>query len=76
MEDVTISATATLAYGLWAVGITFVVVQLFDGAPLGQLGLLAAGAGMVLNVRGFICTQCQREQSAFDLGRESVRAVK
>lgn len=77
MEDVTISATATLAWGLWAVGITFVLLQLIGGVPIGQLGLVSIAAGGVLNIRGYLAEQYRREKAAFELGRESaVRSIR
>jgi hypothetical protein len=76
MEDMTISATATLAYVLWAAGITLVLLQLVGVVPVGQLGLVAIAAAAVLNIRGFLAEQYRRERAAFNLGRESVRSVR
>lgn len=71
MRDVKISAMTTAAYALWALALGLVVNGMLTSVRTGQLGLLAAGVAMVLNVRGFFCTFSHRERQAFDLGADS-----
>ena len=51
-------------------GLALVLVDLFSRVECGELGLLAAGAAMVFNVRGFFCRLAERERNAFEIGRD------
>lgn len=73
LSDRSISFTAVLAGAGWIVGVALVVIDLFVAPRLDALGLIAAGAGGVLTIRGFFCTASERERNAFQLGRDSVQ---
>lgn len=74
MIDRSISAISTIALALWVGGLALVVFSIvLDDHGWGQLGLLAAGLGAVLNIRKFLCDMDHRERAAFRLGLERGR---
>lgn len=70
MRDRTISAHHVTAAALWTIGLLLITLDMIGVSHTHPLGLLFACAGGVINVRGFLCCLTQREQNAFDLGRE------
>ena len=72
MHDRNISLHHVSAAALWVLGASLITIGLIASTPgLGHLGLMAAGMGGVLNIRGFICESMNREQNAFLLGQDS-----
>lgn len=76
MTDHTISTTTVAGYALWLLGAGFVALSFFGPLPLAAIGLLLAGAGGVMQIRGFLCAQERQHRNAFELGRESVRSLR
>lgn len=71
MNDWNLSAHHVVAAGLWAVGVALVIIGMLVGnESIGQLGILSAGLGGVINIRGFICKSARRDQRMFELGRD------
>ena len=54
----------------WMVGIGFVIVEMTSTNQTGDLGVLFAGVGILLNVRGFLFEVNRREQNAYTMGRD------
>lgn len=71
MHDREVPVTSAVAVVLWLVGTILILVDLALPVETGELGLLAAGAAGVLNIRGFLQRQRERELEAFLSGRES-----
>jgi hypothetical protein len=71
MHDRTISLHHVSAAALWVVGAALVTIGLLAGIPgLGHIGLMAAGMGGVLNIRGFMCRALTDQRETFELGVE------
>lgn len=72
MKDRQFSALHVFAGTLWAVGGLLILATLIahQREGLAELGLLLAGAGGVLSVRGMLCHMEQRERTAFEIGRD------
>lgn len=73
MHDRTISATTTIAYACWFTGTLLVFLSFFGPLQLAAVGLLIAGAGGVMQIRGFLCALERRERNAFALGKDYER---
>lgn len=65
-----------MAYVLWLMAGAFVVLNFIFDPPFGEVGVLLAIAGSVLQVRGYFCAMQAREREAYELGRESVRSLR
>jgi hypothetical protein len=76
MTERDIPATTLLAGICWVAGLTLTIVNVFVEAKLGSLGGLCGVAGATLNVRGWFGQLRRREVNAFNLGRDSMRAVE
>lgn len=63
---------------MWVVGLTLVVAFLVtERAGLGALGISCQLIAGTVNIRGFFCEQHQREDVAYNLGREAgIRSVR
>lgn len=59
-----------LQWGWWIFGLGLVGLAAVYDYPVGQLGLMSAGIGIVLNVRGFFLQMEERERKAFEFGRQ------
>lgn len=71
MQDRTISLHHVSAAALWVLGATLVTIGLMSGVPgLGHLGLMFAGAGGVINIRGFMCRALTDQRETFEIGVE------
>src|SRR5690349_13905241 len=70
MIDRKISAGKTVAYTLWAAGFLCIAASFVLPLQVAAIGLFLAGAGGVLTIRGYVCALQQREQNAFDIGRD------
>lgn len=72
MSDRDVSATHAIATLLWIAGFTLVILAMIWTHPtLGMLGILLAGVGGVLNVRGMIHHMEGREMKALEMGVEA-----
>ena len=76
MMDTEVPLSTVVAVTLWVTGLGLIVLGLLTGLALAPFGLFCALGGGVLNVRGFVRGLERREVEAFNLGRESVRAVR
>jgi len=80
LSDKDVSLTGTFASLLWMLGFVLVVIGMLTEFRTGGLGLLISGWGAVLTIRGFVCVGVEqvrsREESAFQLGRDSVRSLR
>lgn len=70
MNDLHVSATIGAAVLLWVLGGTLSVLELFTGIHSGPSGVTIATGAAVLNVRAYFCQFADRQQNAFDLGRD------
>lgn len=74
MFDQSVTILTALAFVLWITGGALVLTGQLGASPhLGQVGLLAAGLGGVINIRGFIDNLTERERNAFEVGRQYER---
>lgn len=76
MTDHTISTTTVAGYALWLLGAGFVALSFFGPLPLAAIGLLMAGAGGVVQIRGFFFCLQRREREAYEIGRDSVTRLR
>lgn len=67
------SSTHVYSLGFWIVGFLLAFAELIYRWDLGELGILTAGIGGVLNIRGFILHMECREREAFSLGEQVER---
>lgn len=70
MNDLHVSATIGTAVLLWVLGGTLVLLEMMTSIDCGAAGVTIATGAAVFNVRGYFCRLAQREQNAFELGRE------
>lgn len=54
----------------WLAGLVLIIVGMVTDYETGDLGLLCAGVGGVLNIRRFLMCNEERERNAFALGRD------
>lgn len=66
-------ATHVYALGFWISGFVLVLLDLFTNFETGELGILMAGIGGLLNVRGLLMHLECRERQAFSLGQDVER---
>lgn len=72
---ISMSSFGILATLAWLTAAALVAAGIaVDRSSVGQFGLLAAGGGMVLNVRAGMSRVAERERNAFELGRTYGRA--
>lgn len=76
MIDMEISLNSLAATLLWILGLGLLTLAFITDLELSSFGLFCAVAGGVLNVRGSVHRLSMREKNAYDLGRESVRAIR
>lgn len=71
------SSTHVYSLAFWAVGFALAILELIYGWDLGELGILAAGVGGVINIKGFILHMECREREAFRMGEqfERIRSI-
>jgi hypothetical protein len=72
MQDRNVSLTTVCAAVLWALALVLIFLELFTRIETGDLGVVASVGAGVLFVRGFFAELAEREQNAFELGRDSV----
>lgn len=60
--------TGVIAFGL------AIACFVFDSHPIGLLGIHFAIGSALFRVRSWLCILADREQNAFELGRDSVQA--
>lgn len=70
------SLNTVLAWTAWILAAVCAVLYAFTTQAFGGLVVLLVAAGATLHVRGFVYALECRERAAFELGRESVRAVR
>lgn len=70
MDSRSISIRCLVAVVMWILGSAIVVLDAFNVANVGDLGIVFAMAGATLHVRGFFTALARREQNAFVLGRD------
>lgn len=75
MLDRNISAISTVAYMMWGAGAVLIALSFIGPPQIGFVGLFVAGAGGVIQIRGFFCAQQRREFSAFELGQDFARGT-
>lgn len=76
MIESTVTVRTVTALLLWTAGIIAIGLSFFGPLQLAAIGLLLAGMGGVVQIRGFLCALERRERNAFDLGRDSVRNLR
>ncbi len=74
MRDREISATLTIAGGLWALALGLVAAEWF--VPLGEAGLFVAGIAVTATVRYYFVRSNDLIRAAFRLGRDGPDAVR
>lgn len=76
MHDKNVSLRSVIAYSLWLVGITLVVLDVFGLTGTGDLGVVIVGVGALLQIRGYFLEQAERDRNAFELGRDHERHLR
>lgn len=76
MVNYSCSLNSVLAWIAWALALIAAALNIFISHQFDVLVILCAAAGATIHARGFVHGLECRERSAFELGRESVRAVR
>lgn len=80
MSEMKVSVMHVFAAAHWLGGVACVLIDLFSGIETGELGVVLVAVGAVTNVKvwlGHMETRlAEREQSAFELGRDSMKVVR
>lgn len=70
-KELSIGATECVAWIGWLLAVSGVITGWALGInPLGQLGIVSAGAAATLHVRSFLCKQTGLMRTAYDIGKE------
>lgn len=70
-KELSIGATECAAWIGWLLAVSGVIAGWALGVnPLGQLGIVSAGAAATLHVRSFLCKQTGLMRAAYDIGKE------
>lgn len=75
LEQETTAATVLGIVG-WLAGATLVLIDVFGLWDVGELGLLLAGAGAVVQIRKMVRDQRAREDRAFRLGAATSEQIR
>lgn len=80
MSEVKVSVMHVFAAAHWIAGVAFVLIDLFSGVETGELGVVLVAVAAVTNVKAWLSHMearlVDRERSAFELGRDSMRVVR
>jgi len=76
MIDCSCTLNSVLAWLCWIASAVMAALYAFVSEAFGMLGVMFVAAGATLHVRGFVNGLDHRVRAAFELGRESVRAVR
>ncbi len=80
LSDKDVSLTSAFSLILWLIGACLILLAALTECRTGDLGLLIAGWGAVLTIRGYICSGVERvverEEAAFQMGRDSIRSLR
>lgn len=69
----TFSSTHIYSLAFWAAGLVLVLLELIYGWDTGELGILSAGVGGLVNIKAFLMHMECREKRAFELGEQYER---